>query len=176
MSCSVVDRRSIGPRLTSKTCSFSNASVRGRWLAWQPNVCTDRGGRLTVSLYHERRLSFIAVCFRADVWLSSLDDAVAPTWYPLGDERRTLLLVALSISSNSCWWRGRRLRPWRYSVRSVFWKWTTSYGSTKHPRLSQACGAPSPWKWIGCIAPRGLQLAWSPYVDWAASGVDRQVG
>lgn len=46
--------------------------------------------------YHERRLPTIAVCYKSDVLLRIIDEAVAATRELFGDSAWALLLVALS--------------------------------------------------------------------------------
>lgn len=54
----------------------------------------DIDGRL---VYHETRLSSVAVCYELNVWLRGLHDRVAGTQKAFDEERPTLFLVALSF-------------------------------------------------------------------------------
>lgn len=87
MSRFVAGTRSIGSALTSKIHSFSIDRVQGRGSAWPTNVYSNVSRRLTVNSSFERQLLSIAVRFKADVRLRSLDDNVAATREAFGDER-----------------------------------------------------------------------------------------
>lgn len=72
-------------------------------------------------IYHKHCLSAIAVLFKADGRLSSLDDALAATRERLGDERPDLTPIGLVVSVSTELATTWATEPWRYAIRFVFW-------------------------------------------------------
>lgn len=78
--------RWVGPALTSKTRSFCIAWVRGGNLLNGKRLQGSDREADDCFVYHKICLLSIAVCFKCDVWLSSLDEAVETTQETFGDE------------------------------------------------------------------------------------------
>lgn len=87
--------------------------------------------------YHECRLLYVGVRFKADVWLSSLDENVTAAHEPLGDylPYPPFSWLHCCVGSDGYWQQSQRLELWRYALGYIFWPSTISCGSVGLPAL-----------------------------------------